>query len=154
MLLEETYYDMGPSIPEVPFSYLISSSLPLVDEETISNVYDKLKEKGILIDEGWSDLGKLKGKSKPVAQSGVVQDATHQPKDTGETFFQPLADHFNAVLDEVKTQTESVPLFKFSSKASSKASSEGIHAHYKTDLDGLLVNSRAVTKDAADGSYE
>ncbi|KAI3608807.1 hypothetical protein WG66_003765 [Moniliophthora roreri] len=156
---ESILYDMGPSIPEVPFSYLISSCLPPVDEETVSNVHDKLKERGTLSDEGWSDLSfdKLeKEKSKSAAQSGVAQDATQQQEATkviGETeLFQSFADCFNAVLEEVKTLKGSVPLFKFSSKANLKASSEG--ASYKADLDDLLTKSRVATKDATNDDYE
>ncbi|ESK84231.1 hypothetical protein Moror_11083 [Moniliophthora roreri MCA 2997] len=138
LVRESILYDMGPSIPEVPFSYFISSCTPPVDEETVSNL--------------------KKGKSKSVAQSGVAQDTTQQQEATmviGETeLFRPLADCFNAVLEEVKTQKGSVSLFKFSSEANSKASSEGRHANYKTDVDGLLTKSRAVTKDAINDDYE
>ncbi|EEB92715.1 hypothetical protein MPER_08736, partial [Moniliophthora perniciosa FA553] len=94
-------------------------------------------------------------KKQGKAKSGLAQDATEDTGVIGEVgLFQPLASDFNAVLEEVKSQTESVPLLEFSSKADSKALPEGTHANYKTDLDGLLVNSRAVTKGAADGDYE
>ncbi|KAK7060738.1 hypothetical protein VNI00_000470 [Paramarasmius palmivorus] len=176
--------DIGPTIPQVTFEYFLSSCLPHVNEEVVSKVYASLEKKGLVTDKGWTtmkydELRKRQAEQRkerqrkekeregdgPRSSSGdeVARSANEAPDSAGQAkgtiheddFFNPLADCFNAVLEEAndvvaKDDHWQQPLFKFCSKHRSSTASEGTHGRYKSDVYALLNESRAVTEEGKD----
>ncbi|KAK7024391.1 hypothetical protein VNI00_016332 [Paramarasmius palmivorus] len=63
---EEVVYDLGASIPEIPFEWFKNALLHCVEEDLVTEVCEKLKEENHLSDEGWTAMvfEKLKTKRK------------------------------------------------------------------------------------------
>ncbi|KAK7030250.1 hypothetical protein VNI00_014267 [Paramarasmius palmivorus] len=53
---EDIVSDLGPSIPEIPFDWFKGALLHRVEEELVTEVCEKLKEKNVLSDNGWTAM--------------------------------------------------------------------------------------------------
>ncbi|KAK7060865.1 hypothetical protein VNI00_000598 [Paramarasmius palmivorus] len=160
--------DMGPSIPQIPFDDFLSMCLPAVDPKHVSEIYDNLKKKGVISNDGWNTMKyeelKKRKTTQQGASSGSAQDSTsrvnaetiHEDK-----FFNPLAGCFNEVLQQANEVLEKDEhwkraLFKFCSNPRASTHSEGTHGSYISDVYALLDETRAVkTHDGPEtGDYE
>ncbi|KAK7027274.1 hypothetical protein VNI00_015363 [Paramarasmius palmivorus] len=156
---EEVVYDLGPSIPEIPFEWFKGALLHRVEEDLVSEVCQKLKEENRLSDEGWTamqfeKLNLKKGKTKLATQDdGQANEQQHQsPKDTTDsnakineiTLFKPLPGILNRVLDILHEKKGGHKRVRFFSAPNQTLRSEGSHGQYKSDMVTLVEETRSV----------
>ncbi|KAE9395606.1 hypothetical protein BT96DRAFT_793155, partial [Gymnopus androsaceus JB14] len=120
---QETIEDIQ-AIPEVTFDFYKDAVLPKVEDNALNTACDTLRNAGDLRDDGWCGMRFEEDDSKK----------------TENDFYAPLAKYLQKVVDQ------NGPI-RFSSKPDSKLESEGDHASYKADINGLVTETTAVNAD-------
>ncbi|KAJ4489481.1 hypothetical protein C8J55DRAFT_603779 [Lentinula edodes] len=139
-LRSEVVTNFPVSIPGITFDLFKQAALPNVEESSIKKAHQKLREWGILIDEGWKGIN-------------FGADEQEQQQETEEEEEEELKVTMEIEVEEVEVQKESLfyaPLFE----GLNNLLSEGDHSHYKADINGLLTKTTAVPPIAEGAEYE
>ncbi|GAW09900.1 hypothetical protein LENED_012113 [Lentinula edodes] len=133
--------------------------LPVVEDSSVEKAHQKLRERGILIDEGWKEINfgvgeqgqeqetkaNVEEEELKVNMEIEVEKFEVEKKEKKEPlFYAPLFEGLNSIMGAGSA-------VKFSDK---HLLSEGYHSHYKADINGLLIKTTAVPPIAEGEEYE
>ncbi|KAK7030240.1 hypothetical protein VNI00_014257 [Paramarasmius palmivorus] len=111
---EDIVSDLGPSIPEIPFDWFKGALLHRVEEELVTEICEKLKEKNVLSDNGWTAMkfDKPKTTTTKTATQDDSQSQTVLSPNTNEQQPQPVEESedvtdSNAIVDTSNQTKES-----------------------------------------------
>ncbi|KAJ4492883.1 hypothetical protein C8J55DRAFT_217342 [Lentinula edodes] len=135
-------YNIG--IPEITLDLFKQAVLPSVEESSVEKAYQKLRERGILIDEGWKELN-----------FGVVeQEQEEEEEEEEELKVEVQKKESLFYFDGLNSVMGADSAVKFSNNPDKHMLFEGDHSHYKANINGLLTKTTAVFPIAEGEEYE
>ncbi|KAJ4499966.1 hypothetical protein C8R41DRAFT_875539, partial [Lentinula lateritia] len=140
-------YNIG--ISEITFDLFKQAVLPSVEESSVEKAYQKLRERGILIDEGWKDLnfGAVEQEHEQETEDEEEKELKIEVQKKESLFYAPLFEGLNSIMGADSA-------VKFSNNSNKHMFSEGDHTHYKANINGFLTKTTAVFPIAEGEEYE
>ncbi|KAH7877017.1 uncharacterized protein C8R40DRAFT_1168940 [Lentinula edodes] len=145
------------SIPEITFDLFKRAVLPVVEEFSVEEAHQKLRERCILIDEGWKEINFGVGEQEQEQEQEVeelkvkmeieVEEVEVEKEKKESLFYAPLFEGLNSIMGADSA-------VKFSDNPGKHLLSEDDHSHYKADVHGLLTKTTAVHPITEGAEYE
>ncbi|KAJ3880213.1 hypothetical protein F5051DRAFT_502077 [Lentinula edodes] len=98
-------------IPEITFDLFKQAVLPSVEESSVEKAYQKLRERGILIDEGWKELNFGVVEQEQESEEEEEEELKVEVQKKESLFYAPLFDGLNTVFPIAKGEEYECDVF-------------------------------------------